>query len=117
MDGFTLKTLGTVGFLAASSLTQAWASESREYYRRALGVHRKERSWQCWLGKQTELRAAKVTTVILHPIGGKDWSFAFTAAVMSDFLLKLLKDSEALGETVQLAEPWPHCTVTGKGWP
>ena len=72
MDGFTLKTLGTVGFLAASSLTQAWASESGDYYRRALGVHRMERSWQCWLGKQTELRAAKVTTVILHPIGGWD---------------------------------------------
>ena len=93
MDGFTLKTLVTVGFLAASSLTQAWASESGDYYRRALGVHRMERSWQCWLGKQTELRAANVTTVILHPIGGKDWSFAAMAAVMSDFLLTLLKDS------------------------
>lgn len=114
MDGFTLKTLCTVGFLAASSLSHAWASESREDYRRALGAHRVEKSWQCWLGKQIELRAAGVTTVILRPTGGKDWSFAVMAAVMSDFL-KLLKDSEVLGESVQLAEPWPRCTVTGRG--
>lgn len=115
MDGFALKTLDTVGFLAASSLNQAWASESGEYYRRALGAHRMERSRQCWLGKQNSgLQESQLWPFILQE---EETSFAVTAAVMSDFLLKLLKDSEVLGESVQLAEPWPRCTVRGRGRP
>ena len=71
-----------------------------------------EGSWQSQLGKEIELRAAGVTAVILRPTAGKGWSFAVTAAAMSDFL-KLLRTYFQSWESVHLAEPGPHCTVTG----
>lgn len=59
---------------------------NQESYRGALGAHKMEGSWQSWLGKEIELRAAGVTAVILCPTAGEGWSFAVTAAAMSDFL-------------------------------
>lgn len=52
MDGFTLKTPATVGFLAASRLSHAWASESREDYRRALGATEWRKAGSVGLGNK-----------------------------------------------------------------